>query len=161
MFPSPSFLRLPDFLIPTPLGKILGVFPTYPGTLFLVTALNTVLARHLPRDVTQALQGRPLRIGVDDARWVFDFQWLDHRFVPCPAGGKVDLTIRASLGHFLQLALRQEDPDTLFFRRHLSMEGDTELGLLVKNTLDALDLPLWRPQWSPRHCMPCEAKHPH
>jgi predicted lipid carrier protein YhbT len=40
------------------------------------------------------------------------------------------------------LARRQEDPDTLFFSRRLSMEGDTELGLLVKNTLDAIEAPL-------------------
>jgi predicted lipid carrier protein YhbT len=40
------------------------------------------------------------------------------------------------------LARRQEDPDTLFFSRRLSMEGDTELGLLVKNTLDAIELPV-------------------
>jgi predicted lipid carrier protein YhbT len=32
------------------------------------------------------------------------------------------------------------DADTLFFDRRLSIEGDTELGLLLKNTLDALDL---------------------
>jgi predicted lipid carrier protein YhbT len=34
---------------------------------------------------------------------------------------------------------RQEDPDTLFFQRRLTIEGDTELGLEVKNILDALD----------------------
>ncbi|MGC2048204.1 MAG: SCP2 sterol-binding domain-containing protein, partial [Gallionella sp.] len=42
---------------------------------------------------------------------------------------------------FLMLALRKEEPDTLFFSRRLCMEGDTELGLLVKNTLDTLELP--------------------
>jgi predicted lipid carrier protein YhbT len=40
------------------------------------------------------------------------------------------------------LARRQEDPDTLFFSRRLSMEGDTELGLLVKNTIDSIELPM-------------------
>ena len=39
-------------------------------------------------------------------------------------------------------ARREEDPDTLFFSRRLMMEGDTELGLVVKNTLDALELPV-------------------
>lgn len=39
----------------------------------------------------------------------------------------------------MALALREEDPDTLFFSRRLRMEGDTDLGLLVKNTLDAVD----------------------
>jgi predicted lipid carrier protein YhbT len=38
-----------------------------------------------------------------------------------------------------RLAARKEDPDTLFFSRRLVMEGDTELGLLIKNTLDAID----------------------
>jgi predicted lipid carrier protein YhbT len=43
-----------------------------------------------------------------------------------------DLTISANAQDFLRLAQRQEDPDTLFFNRRLSMEGDTELGLVVK-----------------------------
>ena len=40
---------------------------------------------------------------------------------------------------FLLLLARREDPDTLFFSRRLVSEGDTELGLIVKNLLDALD----------------------
>ena len=35
--------------------------------------------------------------------------------------------------------LREEDPDTLFFNRKLVIEGDTELGLVVKNLLDSVD----------------------
>ncbi|MEF1307042.1 SCP2 sterol-binding domain-containing protein, partial [Vibrio owensii] len=35
---------------------------------------------------------------------------------------------------------RKEDPDTLFFQRRLSIEGDTELGLEVKNLMDSVDL---------------------
>jgi predicted lipid carrier protein YhbT len=50
-----------------------------------------------------------------------------------------DLTIGAAAHDLLLLARREEDPDTLFFSRRLALEGDTELGLLVKNTLDALD----------------------
>jgi predicted lipid carrier protein YhbT len=41
---------------------------------------------------------------------------------------------------FLVLAGRQEDPDTLVFQRRLVMQGDTELGLQVKNLLDGLDV---------------------
>ncbi|MEE8428093.1 MAG: SCP2 sterol-binding domain-containing protein, partial [Gammaproteobacteria bacterium] len=33
----------------------------------------------------------------------------------------------------------REDSDTLFFQRRLRMEGDTELGLEIKNFLDSLD----------------------
>ena len=33
----------------------------------------------------------------------------------------------------------QVDPDTLFFRRKLAIEGNTELGLTLKNFLDSQD----------------------
>jgi len=60
-----------------------------------------------------------------------------------------DLVIRGNWREFLLLASRHEDPDTLFFRRRLTIEGDTELGLEIKNLIDSLDpddLPprLWR-----------------
>ena len=41
----------------------------------------------------------------------------------------------------LQMLARQEDPDTLFFNRELEITGDTELGLIVKNMLDAIEWP--------------------
>ena len=53
-----------------------------------------------------------------------------------------DLTISASAYDFYLLAMRKEDPDTLFFNRRLVVEGDTELGLIAKNALDAIDLPM-------------------
>lgn len=55
-----------------------------------------------------------------------------------PAFGKADVTIRARLQDYAALALRREDPDTLFFSRRLVMEGDTALGLEIKNFLDSL-----------------------
>ena len=55
-----------------------------------------------------------------------------------PAFGAPDVTMRASLADFVALALRREDPDTLFFARRLVLEGDTALGLEIKNALDAL-----------------------
>jgi predicted lipid carrier protein YhbT len=55
-----------------------------------------------------------------------------------PAFGKPDVTMRASLADYAALALRREDPDTLFFTRRLVLEGDTALGLEIKNALDAL-----------------------
>lgn len=55
-----------------------------------------------------------------------------------PAFGRPDVTVRASLGDYFALALRREDADTLFFTRRLVIEGDTELGIEIKNALDAL-----------------------
>jgi predicted lipid carrier protein YhbT len=61
-------------------------------------------------------------------------------FHPALAASTADVTIAACAHDFLLLALRDEDPDTLFFSRRLAMEGDTELGLAVKNAFDAADL---------------------
>ena len=49
------------------------------------------------------------------------------------------MSLSAAMREFALLVSRQEDPDTLFFQRRLTIEGDTELGLEVKNILDALD----------------------
>ncbi len=131
------------FFIPDPIVQTLGRLPAYPGTMMLVTVLNLVLARHLSTEVTNQLHGKKLRLRVTDAHWAFDFEWRSHWFVASHHSGGADLTISACMNDFLLLARRQEDPDTLFFSRRLSMEGDTELGLLVKNTLDAIELPFF------------------
>ena len=129
-------------LIPPPVGSLLSRLPAFPGSMLFVSGLNLALTRLLAPDVTQMLAGKKLRLQVTDAQWVFDFEWRHGRFVACQNPGAADLTISASAYDFVLLARRQEDPDTLFFSRRLSMEGDTELGLLVKNTLDAIELPV-------------------
>ena len=140
----------PSFEVPQPVATLLSGLPAYPGSLLLVSALNLGLARQLPGDVRQFLLGKKLRIHVRDARLTFDFAWTGERFAACPQQQATDLTLSASAHDFLRLAQRQEDPDTLFFSRRMSIEGDTELGLVVKNALDALELPvLDLKQWTP------------
>ncbi|NWO05106.1 MAG: SCP2 sterol-binding domain-containing protein [Alteromonadaceae bacterium] len=53
--------------------------------------------------------------------------------------GPGEATIRGSLAAFKTLAERKQDPDQLFFQRRLVIEGDTELGLALKNLLDSLE----------------------
>lgn len=137
-------MNLPaPFLVPERIGALLSRLPAYPGSVLLCTALNVGLAHQLPEDVRQRLLNRRLRIHVRDARLTFDFTWSGDRFSALRAHQPADLVIAANGHDFLRLARRQEDPDTLFFNRRLSMEGDTELGLIVKNTLDALELPVF------------------
>jgi O2-independent ubiquinone biosynthesis accessory factor UbiT len=81
-----------------------------------------------------------LRIRVIDAGMSFDFKVTPRGFVACREAPPPVVVISAGARDFLRLARRKADPDTLFFDRRLSIEGDTELGLLLKNTLDALDL---------------------
>jgi predicted lipid carrier protein YhbT len=129
-------------LLPPPVGALLSRLPAYPGSLLFVSALNGALRQQLATDVTAMLVGKKLRLRVTDAQWAFDFEWRKDRFSATQNSGDADLTISASAYDFVLLARRLEGPDTLFFSRRLSMEGDTELGLLVKNTLDAIELPI-------------------
>jgi predicted lipid carrier protein YhbT len=86
------------------------------------------------------LQGRWLKIEVQD----LDLQWLfscgPQREVLMRKHGISDVCIRGELKSFVLLAAQKEDPDTLFFQRNLVIEGDTDLGLEVKNLLDSLEL---------------------
>lgn len=53
---------------------------------------------------------------------------------------KIDVVFSSQSDYLLLIALHKVDPDTLFFQRKLSIEGDTDLGLFVKNFLAGVDL---------------------
>ena len=138
-------MRTPRYIVPAPLGAMLARLPPWPGSWMFARALGRGLARHLRDDVQAALEGRTLRLRVTDARLTFDFTWRRGAFAASSPFGPADLTIGAAAHDLLLLARRKEDPDTLFFSRRLTVEGDTELGLLLKNTLDALDASAFDP----------------
>jgi len=90
------------------------------------------------REALEPLRGKILRVELAGLR--IGPQFTLTALGLSPVFGKPDVTIRAGLFDYLALALRQEDPDTLFFTRRLVLEGDTELGLAVKNALDSLSV---------------------
>lgn len=129
-----------QFSVPKIVGNMISLLPAYPGSMLFVSALNMILMPRLPEDVKIAILGKQLRLTISDAKLDFNFVWTKGGFV---AGwGKVqpDMVISASAYDFYLLSRREEDPDTLFFSRRLVIAGDTELGLLLKNTIDAMDL---------------------
>ena len=134
-------MRLPDFVIPSVVGRALARLPQLPPTLLLVGALNLALDRILPRERLAPLIGKRLLIAVTDAGLSLRLALTASGFVPSLERAEPDLRISATARDFLALALLEEDPDTLFLSRRLLMEGDTDLGLLVKNTLDGIELP--------------------
>lgn len=141
------------FAIPAPIAAALAVLPAAPGSVAFASGLNLLLAPHMPADVAEALCNRHLRVQVRDARLTFDVCWNGQAFTLCTdqtnqaADLKTpDLTIAATAADFWALARREQDPDTLFFARRLVMEGDTELGLMVKNMIDAIELPVFDPR---------------
>jgi len=129
------------FFIPQPVSAILSRLPQYPHSLIFSRAINLALGTKLHDLVWQPLHGKHICIRVRDAGISFHFTLDQNGLAARNASAQPDLAISASAQDFVLLALRKEDPDTLFFSRRLVMEGDTELGLLVKNTLDGMELP--------------------
>lgn len=147
--------KLPDFTLPAPLTRLGGKLPQLPPTLALVSALNLALGRLIPREPLEMLIGKRFVIRVKDAGMTLRFGYGTHGFRPVFDSAPPDLTISARSRDFIALLMREEDPDTLFFNRRLLMEGDTDLGLLVKNTLDGVDLP----RFDPARLSPAELLH--
>ena len=135
-------------LFPRPLSFPLAVIPDRVHSTVVVTILNRVFASALRDGELDYLLDRTVRIHVRDMQLTFCITLQQGRLVASRTKNMPDLSITGTLHAFLLLAARCEDADTLFFQRRLRMEGDTELGLEVKNFLDGLDVDAL---WLPRH----------
>lgn len=126
--------------VPGPIGALFARLPQRPPSAALAAALNIGLMHQLEREALERLRGKVIRIELRDAGIRLTLSFDGWAFRARSATVPADLTIAADMRDFGLLALRKEDPDTLFFARRLVMEGDTELGLMVRNMLDALDM---------------------
>ena len=127
-------------LLPRLLATPFSLLPDAAHSRLISLALNRVLAEPLRDGELGFLQDRCVAIAVRDAGITFRLTIVGDHLVACSRSGTADLTIEATVYDFLVMAGRQEDPDTLVFQRRLVMQGDTELGLQVKNLLDGLDV---------------------
>jgi predicted lipid carrier protein YhbT len=134
---------IPRFRLPGFVSAIGAKLPQWPHAVVLTAGLNAVAKMGLlPADSLDLMENRTFFVEMLDTGGRACFTCRDGLFRPLLyAPEACDLTFRANLSAFLQLLARQEDPDTLFFNRELSIEGDTELGLIVKNMLDAVEWP--------------------
>ncbi|MDH5600529.1 MAG: SCP2 sterol-binding domain-containing protein [Gammaproteobacteria bacterium] len=86
------------------------------------------------------MEGKRLQLSITDTKNCWKFVIRNHRLVDDAQSKDVaDVHIQGDLKTFLLLATGNEDPDSLFFSRHLSLEGNTEDGLYIKNLIDAMD----------------------
>jgi predicted lipid carrier protein YhbT len=131
--------------------KLLQLLPEAPPAHALALALNAGICIGLvARGDLEPLAGKAVSLEATDLGTRVRVAYDGSRFRAYSGAAPADLTIRSTVSGYLALALRREDPDTLFFTRRLVMTGDTDLGLIVKNLLDAIDwsrLPLPR-SWS-------------
>ncbi|WP_313620211.1 SCP2 sterol-binding domain-containing protein [Achromobacter sp.] len=132
--------------LPPMLAKLGRRVPTPFVSLHFVAGLE--LARRLKwLEPPQELDGRSFAITVEDLGLRSSFLVKNGAFRPLwnsgREGGAAELELGAKLADFLALMRAETDADTLFFQRRLRISGDTELGLIVKNWLDASPRPAW------------------
>lgn len=136
-------------LLPAPLAKLVAAgldsarkvvekLPVEPPSFVLAQVLNRLLLPRLDDNARAALAQRAVEICVSDLGLRCRLLLGERGFVVARRAEPVALRVIAPADAFRRLAEGREDPDTLFFERVLVMEGDTEYGLLLKNTLDAV-----------------------
>lgn len=126
--------------LPRPLALPFSLLPDAICSRLVATILNQALAAQLKEGELDFLNRRSLTVRVRDAGISIHLTVEGRKLRVATAHAADDLSIEASVYDFLRLVGQQEDPDTLVFQRRLVMQGDTELGLEVKNFLDGLDV---------------------
>jgi O2-independent ubiquinone biosynthesis accessory factor UbiT len=135
---------LPGWLGPVHdrLCAVVDRLPVMPPSLVLAQLLNRLLLPRLPADARAALAGHCVELRVSDFALRVRLRLDPGGFVAAPDSGPPALRIVALASSYRRLLRGEDDPDRLFFERALVVEGETELGLMLKNTLDAIG-PLW------------------
>ncbi|MCC7413249.1 MAG: SCP2 sterol-binding domain-containing protein [Gammaproteobacteria bacterium] len=106
---------------------------------------NHLLRGQSVADRFAELDGRVIALAVIDEGRTATLRVRGRR-VEAAAGAVPAVTIAGTLAALCRLALHREDPDALFFRRELSMSGDTSTGVHVKNLIAAFDFD-WDTHW--------------
>lgn len=125
---GPSMLSVPVKLTPFALKRQV-----------LEQVLSWQFRQALQEGELEFLDGRWLSLEVRDIglRW---FTSVENDQLIVRESAEADVSFSANASDLLMIAARKQDPDTLFFQRRLVIEGDTELGLYVKNLMDAIEL---------------------
>ena len=125
---GPSLMSVPVKLAPFALKRQV-----------LEQVLSWQFRQALAEGELEFLEGRWLSIHVSDIGLLWYTSVVDGRLVVSQQAD-ADVSFSADASDLLMIAARKQDPDTLFFQRRLVIEGDTELGLYVKNLMDAIEL---------------------
>ncbi|MGL5187496.1 MAG: ubiquinone anaerobic biosynthesis accessory factor UbiT [Plesiomonas shigelloides] len=125
---APRFLRMPLQWVPFGVQKQA-----------LEQLLGWMFRQAMEDGELDFLQHRWLQVEVPDLNLSW-FVSVQNAQLVVAKQAQPDVIFRGNTNELILIAARVEDPDTLFFQRRLTIEGDTELGLYVKNLLDALDM---------------------
>jgi predicted lipid carrier protein YhbT len=120
------------------LRGVIARLPQFPPSAASALMLNVVLHDVLTAPALDAARGKLVRVEIPDVGLTLSYR-VHHTGVAASGNDFPDVTITADSGALWALVSGREDADMLFFSRRLVMSGDTELGLLIRNTLDAID----------------------
>lgn len=118
--------------------RYLSVVPDEVHSTVLAAVFNHALRGQEVIARFDEVEGKSLRLRIDDVPCALDFRFERGR-LRAARRARPDVTIAGDLSALLKLAARTQDPDTLFFTRQLTIEGETETGLHIKNLLDSLE----------------------
>jgi predicted lipid carrier protein YhbT len=124
--------------MPGPFSLPLRVLPGKFHGWILSNLLNRVFRSQLKEGELDFLEGRVVHIKVSDMGILYALTLHQGKLLEAGKRG-ADLSITGSVYDYLLLIAGREDPDTLFFQRHLVMDGDTGLGVHLKNMLAAVN----------------------
>ncbi|WP_245942625.1 ubiquinone anaerobic biosynthesis accessory factor UbiT [Candidatus Colwellia aromaticivorans] len=133
-------------IMPKILRPSLRLLPFSAQKALLLPALSSVFQEPIEDGDFEFLQDKWLKISIIDLDlnwWLsFDKDKLVMASMNELIASKLteDVSFSATGDDLILIAGRKQDPDTLFFQRRLKIEGDTELGLEVKNLIDAIDI---------------------
>jgi O2-independent ubiquinone biosynthesis accessory factor UbiT len=122
-----------------PLTFPLRLVPRVMHSHALASVLNQVMKEPLSDGELDFLDGHCVGIEIEDIGVRYSLGVSGGRIRGYGADVRPDASVAGGLREFVLLAARREDADTLFFQRRLRMSGDTELGLHLKNFLDAFE----------------------
>jgi len=129
-------------VMPKVLRPSLRFLPFRAQKSLLIPALHSIFSEAIEDGDFEFLQNKWLKISITDLQldWWLSFD-QDQLIMAAPSANIAeDVSFSANGDDLVLIAGRKQDPDTLFFQRRLKIEGDTELGLEVKNLIDAIDI---------------------
>ena len=127
------------FKLPNPLFFTARALPPAMHSVIISRLLNHMLSTQIDEDELDFLRGKTLHVCVEDADLMYSLTLQNKRLIASDQD-RYDMKISGTIHDFLLLISRSEDADTLFFQRRLKMQGDTEMGLYLKNFLDGIDV---------------------
>lgn len=120
------------------LKKPLGLMPFSAKQKLIQSLLNAQFEQALEEGELDFLEDHWLKIEVRDLDLTWFISLIDEKLVVSRCEIP-DVSFSGNMNDLILIATRKQDPDTLFFQRRLTIEGNTELGLHVKNLMDSVD----------------------